>query len=171
MVKLSSVVAVWLFGAAAAVAVAALPLYAFADGTEANATLRPTRKPVAFLAFRRAVMANDKHEVARHAHFPFSDPRWPEPLSKAEFLREYDRIFSYGVRRQVEHGVVRRVNQRDVAEAARDELDSCGAAGDLLLELPTSFEVDYANDDEAFLRLVFRRIAGALVLWRVIGCS
>ena len=171
MAKLSFLFAVWLAGAAAAVASIAVPSCAFADGTEATATLRHTRTVRAFLAFRRAVLANNKEEVARHVHFPFSDPRWPEPLSKADFLREYDRIFSQGVRNQIDHGALRQVNQRDLAEAARDELDSCGAARDLLLELPTNFKVDYASDDEAFLRLVFRRIAGALLLVRVIGCS
>lgn len=171
MARLSLPLAVWLAGAAAAVASTAVLSPALANGTEATATLRHTRTVRAFLAFRRAVLANDKEEVARHAHFPFSDPRWPQPLSKADFLREYDRIFSRGVRQQIAHGVLRKVNHRDIAEAARDELDSCGAAGDLLLELPANFKIDYTDDDEAFLRLVFRRIAGALVLVRVIGCS
>jgi hypothetical protein len=121
-------------------------------------------------AFRDAVANGNRQEVAKRTHFPLRDPRWPHSLSREEFLEAFERLFSAGVRKQIAHGVIKRVTARDVVQAQRDGLDACGARGDFLLELPSG-DVDHDQDDEAFLRLIFKRKSDALLLWEIIGCS
>jgi hypothetical protein len=135
------------------------------------------REPIASVAdpswraFREAVANGNKQEVAKRTHFPLRDPRWPHSLSRAEFLEAFDRLFSARIRKQIARGVIRRVTGRDIAQAQRDGLDACGARGDFLLELPSGMNVDYDQDDEAFLHLIFKLKKDALVLWQIVGCS
>jgi hypothetical protein len=126
-------------------------------------------------AFQAAVGAGDRPAVAGMTYFPFRHPALDvagnAPLSRAQFLAKFDRIFTPGIRKQAAQGTPVRVTPADLREAKQDGADPCGQLGDWVVQLPPEEKIDFNRDDEAFLRLVFRVVQGKAVLHRVIGCQ
>ncbi len=125
--------------------------------------------------FQAAVAASDKQRIAGLTVFPFRHQSLrvtaSGALDRAEFLNKFDLIFSRGVRRQVARGQLRQVTKADLRAAEREGLDACGEPGDYVVHFLPGEQINYDDDDEAFLHLVFRQINGRFMLHRVIGCN
>jgi hypothetical protein len=126
-------------------------------------------------AFQQAVAHGQREQVAAMTFFPFTHPARAVSrtgkVSRAEFLAKYDRIFTAGIRKQIALGSPRPVTAKDIQEAKDEDLDPCGTLGDIVVFLPPDAPIDLQRDDETFLHVVFRKMAGKYVLHRVIGCN
>ncbi len=135
----------------------------------------PPSAPQVWKQFQDAVARSDKEAVADMTRFPFSHPRLTVSktgqLSRAEFIANYDRIFTPGMRRQIAKGHLHRVTQTDIKGAENDGEDVCGSLNDYVVEMPENAAINYQDDDESFLHPVFKQFNGKLQLKSVIGCE